>query len=66
MTLRQLPGALVLSRLLAGPVLLWAALTGQSRFWLVGILVYVFLSDVFDGVIARRLERGDGAAAGDG
>jgi phosphatidylglycerophosphate synthase len=56
MTLRQLPGALVLSRLFAGPVLLWAALTGQSRFWLVGILVYVFLSDVFDGVIARRLQ----------
>ncbi len=55
MTLRQLPGALVLSRLGAGPVLLWAALTGQSRFWLVAILGYVFLSDVFDGVIARRL-----------
>ena len=55
MTLRQIPGALVLSRLVAGPVLLGAALTGQSRFWMVGILVYVFLSDVFDGVIARRL-----------
>jgi len=55
MTLRRIPAALVLSRLLAAPFLLWAALAGAGRFWLVGILVYVFLSDVFDGVIARRL-----------
>ena len=55
MTLRHIPAALVLSRLVAAPFLLWAALAGSGRFWLVGILVYVFLSDVFDGVIARRL-----------
>jgi phosphatidylglycerophosphate synthase len=48
--------ALAASRFLAGPVLLWAALTRQSSGWLIGILVYVFLSDVFDGVIARRLQ----------
>ncbi|MGI4790046.1 MAG: CDP-alcohol phosphatidyltransferase family protein [Janthinobacterium lividum] len=56
MTLRQIPMALVVSRFLAGPVLLWAALTRQSSGWLVGILVAVFLADVFDGVIARRLQ----------
>lgn len=56
MTLRHIPAALVFSRLLAGPVLLWAALAGAGGFWLVGILVYVFLSDVFDGVLARRLQ----------
>ena len=55
MTRRQIPGALVCSRFFAGPILLWAALTGQGRFWLVVILGYVFLSDVFDGMIARRL-----------
>lgn len=55
MTLQQIPVVLVLSRLPAGPVLLWAALTHQSSGWLLGILVYVFLSDVFDGIIARRL-----------
>lgn len=55
MTLKQLPVVLVLSRLPAGPVLLWAALTRQSSGWLIGILAYVFLSDVFDGIIARRL-----------
>ena len=56
MTLQKLPTALAASRFLAGPVLLWAALTRQSNAWLVGILVYVFLSDVFDGIIARRLQ----------
>jgi CDP-diacylglycerol--glycerol-3-phosphate 3-phosphatidyltransferase len=48
--------ALTASRFMAGPVLLWAALTRQSSGWLIDILVYVFLSDVFDGVIARRLQ----------
>lgn len=52
---QNIPGALVFSRLFAGPVLLWATLTGQQHSWLIGILVFVFLSDVFDGVIARRL-----------
>ena len=56
MTLHKLPMALVVSRFFAGPMLLWAARTRQSSVWLVGILVYVFLSDVFDGVIARRLQ----------
>lgn len=56
MTLQKLPMALVASRFLAGPVLLWAALTRQSSAWLIGILVYVFLADVFDGVLARRLQ----------
>ena len=55
MTLRQLPWAMVGFRFFAGPVLLWMALTGQSRFWLIGVLFCAFLSDVFDGVIARRM-----------
>ena len=55
MTLGPLPWAMVGFRFFAGPILLWMALTGQSRFWMIGILVCAFLSDVFDGVIARRL-----------
>lgn len=56
MKARQIPMALAVSRFLAGPMLLWAALTHQSRGWLVGILAFVFLADVFDGVLARRMK----------
>ncbi len=56
MTLQKLPAAMVASRFFAGPLLLWAALARQNSAWLVAILVYVFLSDVFDGVVARRLQ----------
>ena len=55
MTARQIPMALVVSRFLAGPILLEAALTRQDSRWLIGILAAVFLADVFDGVVARRL-----------
>ena len=52
---RSLPMALVVLRFFAGPALLWTAVTRQDREWIIGILVSVFLADVFDGVIARRL-----------
>lgn len=55
MTLRHLPGALVLFRFFAGPILLGAALLQVRPVWLIVLLALVFLSDVFDGVIARRL-----------
>ena len=50
------PSALILLRGFAGPLLLWVALTRQPSFWIVGILTFAFLSDVFDGVLARRLK----------
>lgn len=53
--LRSTPIVLVVLRFFAGPALLWAALTRQDRVWTVGILVFAFLADVFDGIIARRL-----------
>ena len=53
---QYIPGVLVISRLIAGPLLLWAALTGQNRDWLLTILIYVFVSDVVDGMIARQLK----------
>lgn len=55
MMLRSIPMALVILRFLAGPALLWTALTRQDKGWIIGILVSAFLADVFDGVIARRL-----------
>ena len=53
---QSIPMTLVVLRFFAGPALLWAALARQDRAWVIGILVSVFLGDVFDGVIARRLD----------
>ena len=51
----HLPMALVLLRLAIAPCLLWDALDGHvTRWFLIGYIVAV-LSDVFDGIIARRL-----------
>jgi phosphatidylglycerophosphate synthase len=49
------PVALLVSRAIAGPVLVVAAIARASGPFLAGILVLAFLSDVFDGIIARRL-----------
>lgn len=51
----RLPMALVLLRVAIAPCLLWDALDGYITPWfLVGYVVAV-LSDIFDGIIARRL-----------
>ncbi len=51
----QLPITLVFLRLAIAPCLLWDALDGQvTRWFLVGYIIAV-LSDIFDGIIARRL-----------
>lgn len=50
-----LPGGLVFMRFLLGPMLLLLALTGINNFWIIIALVVGFLSDVFDGIVARRL-----------
>ncbi len=53
--MRQIPWALVLFRLAAAPtmaLLIWRGATGG---WLVALLVAALGSDIFDGVIARRL-----------
>jgi CDP-diacylglycerol--glycerol-3-phosphate 3-phosphatidyltransferase len=53
--LRSLPIALIIVRFLLGPLLFFAALRGHMTFWFVVGFIAAFLSDVFDGVIARRL-----------
>lgn len=53
--LAWLPTTLVLTRLLLGPVLLLLALVRAPNLWFVLPLVLGFLSDIFDGVVARRL-----------
>lgn len=53
--MQQTPIALVILRGLLGPILLLAALTGHTGPWfLVGFLIG-FFSDIFDGILARRL-----------
>ena len=51
----RLPALLVALRAILGPLILVAGLRHLPWVWPVAILVVAFLSDVFDGIIARRL-----------
>ena len=51
---RHLPFALTTLRLLLGPIALMCALAGVSRFVYLPILIAATLSDIFDGVLARK------------
>jgi hypothetical protein len=53
--LRSLPIALIGMRFLLGPVLFVDAWDGITSVWFLVGLTTAFLSDVFDGVIARRV-----------
>ena len=53
--MRRIPVALVVFRAIAGPLLLAGAAARMPGYVLASILVLAFLSDVFDGIIARRL-----------
>jgi phosphatidylglycerophosphate synthase len=52
---KSIPTALVIIRFLIGPFLLLDALDGNTSFWFILGFVVAFLSDIFDGIIARRL-----------
>ncbi|MBD2042649.1 CDP-alcohol phosphatidyltransferase family protein [Microcoleus sp. FACHB-672] len=54
--MNSIPAALVVFRFLIGPFLLWDALDGQTSIWFIAGFVAAFLSDIFDGIIARRLK----------
>lgn len=53
--LRQVPNALSISRLLAGPVMLWLACVHAERAFSV-VLIAALVTDVLDGWLARRLQ----------
>ena len=53
--MRWIPASLVASRFLFGPAVLLLALRPGANVWLLGVLLASMLSDIFDGVIARRL-----------
>lgn len=50
-----IPGALVAFRALVSALLIWDAWDGTVSNWFLAGFVAAFLSDVFDGIIARRL-----------
>jgi phosphatidylglycerophosphate synthase len=54
--LRRIPVLLVATRFLLGPILLFLATRGATGGWFLLGIVAAFLSDVFDGIIARRLK----------
>ena len=58
----SLPYALILFRLVLGPVLLWLTLKDVSSGWLLLCLTLGLLSDGLDGMLARRLRFAIGVA----
>jgi len=55
MNFNFIPSSLVLFRFLISPFLLWDALDGQVSIWFIIGFVTAFISDIFDGIIARKL-----------
>ncbi len=53
--MRYLPISLTLLRLFLGPVALFLAMMNGPRWLFAPILIIATLSDIFDGVLARRL-----------
>jgi phosphatidylglycerophosphate synthase len=55
MNLTLIPSGLVLFRFLISPFLLLDAWDGKTSIWFIVGFVAAFFSDIFDGIIARRL-----------
>jgi phosphatidylglycerophosphate synthase len=55
MDLKLIPSSLILFRFLISPFLLWDAWDGKTSIWFLVGFVAAFISDIFDGIIARRL-----------
>jgi len=52
--LKILPVSLIAGRLVLGPVLLWSAAAGRTGYWFAAGLLAGLLSDILDGILARR------------
>lgn len=55
MNFNSIPMSLVIFRFVISPFLLWDALDGETTIWFLIGFIAAFLSDIFDGIIARRL-----------
>jgi phosphatidylglycerophosphate synthase len=56
MNLTLIPTILIVFRFLIAPFLLWDAWDGNTSIWFLVGFIAAFLSDIFDGIIARRLD----------
>lgn len=53
--LKSVPSSLVAIRMLLGPLLFLLTTRGVQGNWLILLLTVAFLTDIFDGVLARRI-----------
>lgn len=53
--LRAIPAFLVVSRFVLGPLVWWSVTRGMSPWWFMAGFVLAYITDVLDGIIARRL-----------
>jgi len=53
---RNVPALLVASRFVLGPLVVALSLLGETPTWILLVLLAAMLSDILDGVIARRLK----------
>jgi phosphatidylglycerophosphate synthase len=54
--MKSIPWLLVLSRAVIAPYLLWDAIDGQTSPTFIILYIWAFISDIFDGIIARKLQ----------
>ncbi len=54
--MKRIPYLLIVLRFLIAPSLLWDALDGSTSPWFLIGFFLAFLSDIFDGIIARHLQ----------
>jgi CDP-diacylglycerol--glycerol-3-phosphate 3-phosphatidyltransferase len=53
---QRVPALLIASRFVLGPLLVFLSVRGYAPVWIILVLLISMLSDIFDGVIARRLK----------
>ena len=53
--MKSLPSILILIRFLLGPLIWWSINLGLSPWWFMAGFITAFITDYFDGFIARRI-----------
>src|SRR5215207_5197468 len=53
--LGTIPAFLVFTRFVLGPLIWWSVFSGMAPWWFMAGFVLAYITDIFDGIIARRL-----------